>query len=774
MRNKGGPTDGEKRQSGIKLTIRQKVFGGFGLVLAIMALMGGGSYLTFEDTAGSLHAYTKTANEVAAIGQLERQIAQTRGQVDRYMLTSRPAAAERVRVLSEGIQDQLAELGSRDLTDTQTQARATLAASFNAYISEFDAVEESVAERARMTGETMPARADTAIQAIQDLRGRLFAAGALAIDLGQSVENRLLASLYRANATLRRDTPENRERAEAAFTGLDEDLAKMARLELGDRSSARLTALSDAVQGYRDAYRAVLALNAQLRERVDVTMAGLADQVIADADRIAEAAVAHEKALQNRTLSTIARTERLVGLAVLVAVVLGGAIAWVIGRGIAQPVRAMTDTMQRLAGGDITADAKIGKRGDEIGQMADALVELRGAVVQSYVVNRMVEEMPINVMMCDADEFRITYCNKATRETVGKLQHLLPVRPDQMIGETIDVFHKNPGHQHAILRDPDNLPWKTKIKLGDETLDLKVEAIRDQAGNYVGPMLTWAVITKQVKLAENFETQVMGVVNAVSSAATQMQNSAQSLSATSEQTSQQAQAVSAAAEEASSNVQTVSSASEELASSIQEISRQVSESSRISSEASQEAARTNQQVEGLKAAADKIGEVVQIISDIAEQTNLLALNATIEAARAGDAGKGFAVVANEVKSLANQTAKATDEIRAQIGQIQSETGAAVDAIKGISTTIERINEIAQSVASAVEEQGAATQEIARNVQEASTGTMEVTRNISGVSQAASETGEGSNEVLSAASELSTQSERLRGEVDGFLQEIRAA
>ncbi|WP_242480665.1 HAMP domain-containing methyl-accepting chemotaxis protein [Rhodovibrio sodomensis] len=739
-----------------------------------MAVIGGGSFLAFDDTSQTIGEYAETTNEVAAIAQLERQIAQTRAHVDRYVVTSRPAEAERVRSLTDQIRGKLETLNAMDLGVAQTRARDALNTSFNAYVGEFDAVDQSVARRAELTGQTMPAQAATALRAIKGLRGRLFAAGALAIDLGQTIEGNLLASLYRANAALRNDTPETRQQAERAFASLDETLAKMARVELGARSTAQLTELTAAVAAYRAAYGEALSLTAQLRERVDVTMAGMADQVIADADDIAKAARAHEKELEAHMLSTIASTGQMIGIAVLIAIVLGSAIAWVIGRGIAQPVRAMTDTMQRLAAGDITADAKVGRRGDEIGRMAGALVDLREAVVQAYVVNRMVDEMPINVMMCDADQFRITYCNKATRETVAKLQHLLPVGPDQMIGETIDVFHKNPAHQHAILRDPDNLPWHTKIKLGEETLDLKVEAIRDQAGRYVGPMLTWSVITKQMKLAENFETQVMGVVDAVSSAATEMQTSAQSLSATSEQTSQQAQAVSAAAEEASSNVQTVSSASEELASSIKEISRQVSESSRISAEASDQAQRTNRQVEGLKAAADKIGAVVQIISDIAEQTNLLALNATIEAARAGDAGKGFAVVANEVKSLANQTAKATDEIRTQIGEIQSETGAAVDAIQGISTTIERINEIAQSVASAVEQQGAATQEIARNVQEASQGTQEVTRNISGVSEAASASGAGSNQVLSAASELSTQSERLRGEVNGFLQEIRSA
>jgi methyl-accepting chemotaxis protein len=277
-----------------------------------------------------------------------------------------------------------------------------------------------------------------------------------------------------------------------------------------------------------------------------------------------------------------------------------------------------------------------------------------------------------------------------------------------------------------------------------------------------------------LEMAERFETQVGHVVNAVSSAAEQMQVSAQTLTSASEQTSQQASQVTAAAEEASANVQAVSSASEELAGSIQEISRQVAQSSSIAAEASEQAARTNQQVAGLKAAADKIGEVVQIISDIAEQTNLLALNATIEAARAGDAGKGFAVVANEVKSLANQTAKATEDIRGHVSEIQAETGNAVDAIGGITDTIGRINEIAQSVASAVEEQGAATQEIARNAQEASDGTEQVTSSISGVSNAARETGTSSSEVLGAAGALGEQAQTLRGEVDRFLYEVKAA
>jgi methyl-accepting chemotaxis protein len=277
-----------------------------------------------------------------------------------------------------------------------------------------------------------------------------------------------------------------------------------------------------------------------------------------------------------------------------------------------------------------------------------------------------------------------------------------------------------------------------------------------------------------LQMADNMETSVKGIVDTVASQASEMEASANALFATAEQTTQQSINVASASEQASVNVQTVASASEEMATSVSEISSQVTNSADVARGAVEDSEQATIRVQGLAEASQEIGEVVDLINDIADRTNLLALNATIEAARAGEAGKGFAVVASEVKSLANQTAKATEEISGQIAGIQGATRESVAAIEGITKTISEINEISTTIASAVEEQGAVTQEIARNVQQAAQGTQEVSENIAGVSQAAAETGTAATQMLAAAKDLSKQSESLRGEVNKFLTEVRAA
>jgi len=271
-----------------------------------------------------------------------------------------------------------------------------------------------------------------------------------------------------------------------------------------------------------------------------------------------------------------------------------------------------------------------------------------------------------------------------------------------------------------------------------------------------------------------FDTQMNAGLGTVMESASSLQSAANTLAANAGQSTQQSSAVAAASEEASTNVQAVASSTEELSSSVKEIGRQVSESTRISSIAVDQASRSGATMQQLAKAAQRIGDVIELINAIAGQTNLLALNATIEAARAGEAGRGFAVVASEVKALAEQTGKATGEISQQIQAIQDATRQSVTAIEEIGTTIASVNEIATAIAAAVEQQGMATAEIARNIQQAALGAQQVSSNISGVSEAASDTGQTATRLLKSADELARQSSELRTQAEEFFTVIRAA
>lgn len=74
------------------------------------------------------------------------------------------------------------------------------------------------------------------------------------------------------------------------------------------------------------------------------------------------------------------------------------------------------------------------------------------AAAEEARFSNMIENVPINVMFADRD-MTLLYMNPASARTLAKLEHHLPVRVDKMVGQKIDIFHKNPDHQRRLMSD---------------------------------------------------------------------------------------------------------------------------------------------------------------------------------------------------------------------------------------------------------------------------------------------------------------------------------
>jgi methyl-accepting chemotaxis protein len=128
-------------------------------------------------------------------------------------------------------------------------------------------------------------------------------------------------------------------------------------------------------------------------------------------------------------------------------------------------------------------------------------------------IKQMVDNAPINLMYADLDN-KIQYMNPRAEQTLKRLEAHLPIKVDQMVGHSIDVFHKAPEYQRRLLADPRNLPRTATINVGPELFELSVSGMTDHHGKFIGPMITWEVVTEKVAIAKR-EAETAADIRAV-------------------------------------------------------------------------------------------------------------------------------------------------------------------------------------------------------------------------------------------------------------------
>lgn len=313
------------------------------------------------------------------------------------------------------------------------------------------------------------------------------------------------------------------------------------------------------------------------------------------------------------------------------------------------------------------------------------------AMATAQALVNTLNKLPVPIMTCDPVSLKIDYANQASLDMLQKISQFLPVPVEEIVGSSIDIFHKNPSHQRSMISAMSEEGHQATIDLGTENLELNISVIDGK------PTLVWYVVTHRVRAARSMED----TVNAMTQVAKDASQSAAKLSELVTETTGLSSEVSAAVGQ--------------QAAAIAEVAQNTAETSSKASSIAEVARASQDKIKGLVTVAESISEVVSTVQSIAEQTNLLALNATIEAARAGEAGKGFAVVAAEVKELSTQTAKATQGIAEQIAAIQSATSVTTEAVSQVIDGISEIVDLVNGVAGATEEQKAVADEVASNV-----------------------------------------------------------
>ncbi|QPJ64855.1 MAG: bacteriohemerythrin [Candidatus Nitrohelix vancouverensis] len=370
----------------------------------------------------------------------------------------------------------------------------------------------------------------------------------------------------------------------------------------------------------------------------------------------------------------------------------------------------------------------------------------------NILLKSIIEQMPFNVMYADR-EFNLVYMNPASMDTLRTFENLLPDKVENLIGQSIDIFHKNAERNRKILSDPRNLPHTAEIQLGREALALNIYPLYGEGGQYLGPMVTWDKITEKMKMEaaqrkaeeEKREVvmQVTSIVRSLGLSSDELSTVSQNLSVDASVTAKLSGEVSGRAQEVSANIQSVAAGAEEMTASIKEIALSTEKATKVTEQAVQEAKKTSRSISELGDSSAEIGEVIKVINSIADQTNLLALNATIEAARA------------------------TEDIRKRVEAIQCDSQQAVSSVSGIVSIVEEINDISNTIASAIEEQTATTNEMGRNIQEAAQGSLQIADNTQKVAQSANATNAGAQDTESASRQLSTMSSQLQDMVVGF-------
>ena len=165
---------------------------------------------------------------------------------------------------------------------------------------------------------------------------------------------------------------------------------------------------------------------------------------------------------------------------------------------------------------DVAMDRLPGQKArisEALDRVQAAMQEAARAARANLRIRQALDKCTTNVMIANADN-DIVYMNETVQAMMqrneAELRKTLPqFDAHKLVGQNIDVFHKNPAHQRSMLAGLTNA-YKTQIQVGNLYFALSANPIIDSLANRVGTVVEWQDRTAEVGI----EGEIAAIVEA--------------------------------------------------------------------------------------------------------------------------------------------------------------------------------------------------------------------------------------------------------------------
>lgn len=365
----------------MQMNITTRVYVGFGIVLALALVAIGVGVYSLTKTSDVFVQYRTLARQTNADGRVQANMLMTRIFAKNFVIEANPENIEGVKARAESTLRMIDE--SRGLTSGSSARQlliSDLRDDLETYVSEFEKVTEWQARRDELVINHLNVLGPRTEQALTEIMTSALDDGdaIAAYEAGVTLRSLMLGRLY-ANRFLIQNDDASVDRAMREFRDMELNVERL----LSELENPTRRQLAETVKELQDKYmeafvavrRVIGERNILIRHQLDRIGPEVADRI----ERLKLAIKDQQDTLGPQAQASIIQAEIITLVASAIAIVAGFLVAGIIGRGVARPVRALTDAAEAIAQGDFQQKVDT-SRSDEIGTLARAFVSMREAI----------------------------------------------------------------------------------------------------------------------------------------------------------------------------------------------------------------------------------------------------------------------------------------------------------------------------------------------------------------------------------------------------------